>query len=96
VAQPSAPDAVNGGVAPPETARVLQVLGALGGAGNVQTVTANASRLCIEVCDPATVDERALRDSVRALGRPSPASLHLVVGPAAGAWLVAINASLRR
>ena len=63
------------------------VVGALGGAANLREVRGNASRLLVTVRDPAAVDENALRQSVRAVARPAPDSLHVVVGPVASAWI---------
>jgi PTS system N-acetylglucosamine-specific IIC component len=67
------------------------VVGALGGAANLREVRGNASRLLVTVHDPAAVDESALRQSVRAVARPAPDSLHLVVGPVASAWIAQLK-----
>jgi N-acetylglucosamine PTS system EIICBA or EIICB component len=67
------------------------VVDALGGAANIREVRGNASRLIVTVMDPATVDEQALRAKVRAVARPAPACLHLVVGPAASAWIAQLS-----
>jgi PTS system N-acetylglucosamine-specific IIC component len=61
-------------------------LAALGGRENVGGVEIRASRLCVTVRDPARVDEARLSKAVRALARPAPGSIHLVVGPEASAW----------
>jgi PTS system N-acetylglucosamine-specific IIC component len=67
------------------------VVAALGGAANIREVRGNASRLIVTVMDPAAVDEPELRAKVRAVARPAPASLHLVVGPAASAWIAQLS-----
>jgi PTS system N-acetylglucosamine-specific IIC component len=67
------------------------VVGALGGAANLREVRGNASRLLVTVHDPAAIDESALRQSVRAVARPAPDSLHLVVGPVASAWIAQLK-----
>src|SRR6187455_433068 len=68
-----------------------EVVAALGGAANIREVRGNTSRLMVTVMDPAAVDEGALRGKVRAVARPAPASLHLVVGPAASAWIAQLK-----
>ena len=68
-----------------------RVVGALGGAANLREVRGNSSRLLVTVHDPAAVDENALRQQVRAVARPAPGSLHLVVGPVAGAWIAQLT-----
>ncbi len=65
---------------------------ALGGMANIRDVHGNASRLVIKVRDPAAVDENSLRRAARAVARPSPDSLHVIVGPAASAWIARIKA----
>jgi phosphotransferase system IIB component len=70
------------------------VVGALGGRSNIREVRGNASRLLVTVQDPAAVDEKALRQNLRAVARPAPGSLHLVVGPAAGAWISQLKAQI--
>ncbi|HEV7605952.1 MAG TPA: N-acetylglucosamine-specific PTS transporter subunit IIBC [Steroidobacteraceae bacterium] len=67
------------------------VVKALGGKANIRALHGNASRLFLEVRDPSAIDENALRQSVRAVARPAPHSVHLVVGPAAGAWIAQIK-----
>jgi PTS system N-acetylglucosamine-specific IIC component len=68
-----------------------EVVGALGGAANMREVRGNSSRLLVTVHDPAAVDENALRQKVRAVARPTPNSLHLVVGPLASAWIAQLT-----
>jgi PTS system N-acetylglucosamine-specific IIC component len=80
--------------APPADARLLaRVLAALGGRGNIADVELRSSRLCVSVRDPAAVDETALASSVRAVARPAPGSIHLVVGPGAPAWFAGMKLS---
>ncbi|HEX6398446.1 MAG TPA: N-acetylglucosamine-specific PTS transporter subunit IIBC, partial [Steroidobacteraceae bacterium] len=80
--------------APPADGRLLaRVLAALGGRGNIEELELRSSRLCVSVRDPAAVDETALASSVRGLARPSPRSIHLVVGPGAPAWFAGMKLS---
>ncbi|HET9862251.1 MAG TPA: N-acetylglucosamine-specific PTS transporter subunit IIBC [Steroidobacteraceae bacterium] len=71
-------------------ARAVQ---ALGGRGNIATLQLAASRLCVTLRDPAAVDEQALAEVVRALARPAPGSIHLIVGPAAAEWFAELKPS---
>jgi PTS system N-acetylglucosamine-specific IIC component len=88
-----------GTVAPPPEAApadgrlVAQVLAALGGRGNIAELELRSSRLCIGVRDPAAVDEASLAHSVRAVARPAPRSIHLVVGPGASALFAGMRLS---
>ena len=66
---------------------------ALGGRGNIVDLHLGASRLCISVRDPAAVDDAALAQAVRAVARPAPGSIHLVLGPAAASWFAEMKAS---
>jgi PTS system N-acetylglucosamine-specific IIC component len=70
------------------------VVGALGGKANIREVSGNASRLVVTVRNPAAVDENGLRLVARAVARPSPDSLHVIVGPAASAWIARIKAGI--
>ena len=63
-----------------------RVLTALGGRENIVEARLAASRVCLELRDPARVDEATLIAAVRAVARPTPGSVHLVLGPAAAAW----------
>jgi PTS system N-acetylglucosamine-specific IIC component len=57
---------------------------ALGGRENVLEGGQCGSRIYLTLADAAGVDEAALRRlGVRALARPAPSSLHLLIGPAA-------------
>jgi len=75
----------------PETAEPAPVdaqpwLAALGGRGNLTAGGVCSTRLYLHLADPGAVDEPALmRLGARALARPSPATLHIVIGPAAEA-----------
>ncbi|HET9861957.1 MAG TPA: glucose PTS transporter subunit EIIB, partial [Steroidobacteraceae bacterium] len=79
-----------GGTAGNALARAVQ---ALGGRGNIASLHLNASRLCVTLRDPAAVDEQALAGVVRAVARPAPGSVHLVVGPAAAEWFAELKPS---
>jgi N-acetylglucosamine PTS system EIICBA or EIICB component len=78
--------------APPLHEAFDQMLRALGGRANIQAWRGNSSRLFVEVRDPAAVDEKALSSAVRAVGRPAARSIHLVIGPAAAAWVARFEA----
>ena len=59
---------------------------ALGGRGNVIAGGVCSTRLYLRLSDPVGVDEAKLRSlGARALARPNPSSLHIVVGPGAEA-----------
>jgi N-acetylglucosamine PTS system EIICBA or EIICB component len=81
-----------------EAAPALSVgtlLEALGGRANVREVKLAASRLCIAVKNAdAIVNSRIAQLSVRGVARPAPDSLHLVLGPSAGAVFQELNAIL--
>ena len=66
-------------------------LRALGGKQNVRAVRAASSRLIITVDDPQRVDEHALQSFVRAVARPSPANIQLIIGPNADAWCAGLQ-----
>ncbi len=66
---------------------------ALGGKGNITEVQLNPSRLCLTLRDPAALDEKALAQAVRAVARPEPGRVHLVLGPAADAWYAELKLS---
>jgi PTS system N-acetylglucosamine-specific IIC component len=78
---------------PPDPGVVASVLQALGGRGNLTEVQHRGSRLCISVRDAAVVDEPALGKAVRAIARPAPHSIHLVVGPGAASWFAEMKPS---
>jgi len=62
-----------------------RVLAALGGRENIAALRLVSSRLCLSLRDPTLVDEAALAAEVRAVARPAPKSVHLILGPAAAA-----------
>ena len=77
------------------SADVSALVKALGGAGNIISTHSAASRLRLELKDPAAVDEAALRAlGVRGVARPAPKVLHLVLGPSADATGDGLKASL--
>ncbi len=81
--------------APTAPADVSALLEALGGAGNITGAHSAASRLRLELKDPAAVDESALRAlGVRGLARPSPGVLHLILGPSADAACEGLKAAV--
>jgi len=86
---PTAPAPVP--AAAPDGSVLAEVLAALGGRGNVTGLHANSTRLVVSVRDPAAVDESALGRLAHAIARPTPASVHLIVGPEAGSWRTAME-----
>jgi PTS system N-acetylglucosamine-specific IIC component len=74
---------------PAQTAAAVDVdawLTALGGRANLTAGGVCSTRLYLTLADPAAVDEPGLRGlGARALARPSPSSLHIIVGPTAEA-----------
>lgn len=71
------------------------LLEALGGRANVREVRLAASRLLIAVKDPdAVVDTRIAALAARGIARPAPNSVHVVLGPAAGAVYEELSAIL--
>jgi PTS system N-acetylglucosamine-specific IIC component len=79
--------------ATPDAALLPRVVAALGGRRNIADLRLRASRLCVTVHDPGAVDASALAGMVRALARPAPGSVHLIVGPAANAWFAKLKPS---
>jgi PTS system N-acetylglucosamine-specific IIC component len=77
--------------AAPDRATIEATLAALGGRANIVKVHSNSSRVVIAVRNAAVVDESALGRLAQAVARPAPASLHLIVGPAAVAWAKAME-----
>ncbi len=77
--------------AAPDRSVMADVVAALGGRGNIANLHANSTRLVIAVRNPAAVDEAALGRLVQAVARPTPGSVHLIVGPAARTWLAAME-----
>jgi N-acetylglucosamine PTS system EIICBA or EIICB component len=63
----------------------VALLAALGGRSNVRTVMAMASRLRINIVDPAAVNRQGVMAlGVRGVVLPGKEWLHIIVGPAAG------------
>jgi PTS system N-acetylglucosamine-specific IIC component len=70
----------------PAAMNAAALLAALGGAGNLRAVKAFSTRLLVEVADDARIDGRALEAAApRGSARPSPGSVHVIVGPGAAA-----------
>ena len=76
-----------------DPSRLAQALRALGGRSNIVELHLGSSRLCISVRDPAAVDDAALAQAVRAVARPAPGTIHLVLGPEAPSWFAEMKAS---
>ena len=74
-------------------AKLAAALRALGGRTNIVDLHLGSSRLCLSVRDPAAVDESALAQAVRAVARPAPGKIHLVLGPEAGSWFAELKVS---
>jgi PTS system N-acetylglucosamine-specific IIC component len=71
------------------------VIAALGGRSNVSEVAPGSSRVLAKVRDAAAVDAGKLSAlGARAIARPAPDSVHLIVGPGADALAQAIGALL--
>jgi PTS system N-acetylglucosamine-specific IIC component len=83
----------SGEQSPPDPALVARVMKALGGRTNIAELRLSASRVCVQVHDPAVVDEGVLRQATRGVARPIPASVHLVLGPAANRWFADLKGS---
>lgn len=72
-----------------------EVLAALGGAANVSELMPCSSRLRAKVRDASVVDAaRLMALGARAIARPRPDSIHLIVGPNADTLAAAIGALL--
>ncbi|HEX4970233.1 MAG TPA: N-acetylglucosamine-specific PTS transporter subunit IIBC [Steroidobacteraceae bacterium] len=81
--------------AAPPSLSAASLLEALGGRANVRDVRLVASRLSIAVKDPdAVVDDRVAGLRARGIARPAPHSLHIVLGPSAGALYQELSAIL--
>lgn len=69
-----------------------RLLTALGGADNVRDVQLSASRLCVTLNDASRAgDEDIDALPLRAVARPAPTRIHLIVGPAASVLLGELN-----
>jgi N-acetylglucosamine PTS system EIICBA or EIICB component len=80
---------------PPSSLSAASLLEALGGRANVRDVRLVASRLSIAVKDPdAVAADRVAGLSARGIARPAPHSLHIVLGPSAGAVYEELSAIL--
>jgi PTS system N-acetylglucosamine-specific IIC component len=78
--------AVEAGAGVDDDARGGAFLAAVGGAGNLTTIGACTTRLRLVLVDPAAVDEARLKVlGARAVLRPSPTTLQVVLGPVADA-----------
>jgi PTS system N-acetylglucosamine-specific IIC component len=93
IAPPSPAAATTTDATPADPQLLARVLEALGGRGNITSLELRSSRLCIAVREADAVDEGALAKTVRAIARPAPGSIHLVVGPAAAAWFAGLKLS---
>jgi PTS system N-acetylglucosamine-specific IIC component len=82
-------------VATADESTLAGVLAAVGGRTNVVGLHANSSRLVIQVRDSAGVNEGALGELAHAIARPTPTSVHLIVGPAAPGWLSVMETLIR-
>ena len=72
-----------------------RVLAALGGAANVRDVKLSSSRVCVTVNDAASASNNGIDAlELRAVARPAPTSVHLIVGPAAKAMFEELNSLL--
>jgi PTS system N-acetylglucosamine-specific IIC component len=81
-ATPAPSPAVAPGAAPAAALESAALLAALGGRANVKAYHAASSRLRVELADAAALDEAALTAAgVRAIARPAPAVVHLILGP---------------
>jgi N-acetylglucosamine PTS system EIICBA or EIICB component len=66
------------------SARGAQLLAALGGRTNVESVEAASTRLRVRVADPRRVDEHAVAAlGMRGVALPAPGVVHIIVGPEA-------------
>ena len=64
--------------------QLSRLIDALGGAGNIARVEDASTRLLVTLRDAALANEQALAAlAVRGIARPSPASVHVLVGPGA-------------
>ena len=66
-----------------DPAKVVQILDALGGAGNIKRIECVAGRVLVSVVEANAVNESALRSLIaRGIARPQPDSVHLLHGDA--------------
>ncbi len=72
--------------------RAAQLLAALGGTTNVESVAAASTRLRVRVRDPRNIDERAVAElGLRGMALPAPGVVHIIVGPEAAAAAAALR-----
>ncbi|HEX7013423.1 MAG TPA: N-acetylglucosamine-specific PTS transporter subunit IIBC [Steroidobacteraceae bacterium] len=77
----------------PET--VAAVLDALGGARNVRDAQLAGSRICVALEDAAALRESTLEQlPIRAIARPTPERLHLILGPRAASFFEELESQL--
>jgi N-acetylglucosamine PTS system EIICBA or EIICB component len=91
IASPASATAID--AAPADAKLLARVFDALGGRGNIAALELRSSRLCISVREAAAVNEGALAKTVRAIARPAPRSIHLVIGPEAAGWYAGMKLS---
>ena len=78
-----------------DTTRAAAFVRALGGAANLRSVDACTTRLRLEVADNTSVDEAALEKlGAKAVVRPAPGSLQVVLGPEADRVASLIRAAI--
>jgi PTS system N-acetylglucosamine-specific IIC component len=91
----AASDAASAAAASPRDAGAIDAgswLAALGGRQNIVSGGLCGSRLYLTLGDAGRVDKAELqRLGVRAFAKPTPSSLHLVIGPAAGTVALALG-----
>jgi PTS system N-acetylglucosamine-specific IIC component len=76
----------------PSSISASALLEALGGTRNIRDVRLAASRLCVTLQDAAAASAAELESlAIRAIARPSPTSIHLVVGADAAALFSDLN-----
>jgi PTS system N-acetylglucosamine-specific IIC component len=78
---------------PADATRLAAAVSALGGRGNIVDLHLGSSRLCVSLRDPGVVNEVALSKVVRAVARPAPGSVHLVLGSEAPSWFAELKGS---
>ncbi|MBS0298067.1 MAG: PTS transporter subunit EIIC [Proteobacteria bacterium] len=89
-AAPAAPAPIQG--APADPAQVSGLVQMLGGAGNLKTVEARASRVLVTVADPSVIDEAAGAGvGLRGVARTEAGTVHLVLGPNAASTAEALR-----
>jgi PTS system N-acetylglucosamine-specific IIC component len=76
----------------PSAVPASALLSALGGARNIREIRLAASRLCVTLQDAAAASAAELESlAIRAIARPSPNSIHLVVGTGAATLFDDLN-----